>query len=345
MSKTDGALAHKDMVLESKDFTNPRSVIEKRGINELAENIAVHGLMQPLQVWQKKEGGKTVNVIINGGRRWRAIGQLISDRRANGLNKSVPVRFVTPTDLADADLKALSANIQNKLLTSYEITEGMARLLKRGVKQKDIATKISKSATWVSRQLKAYAKATPQLKKAWEKGLPVDDVQTLAALSGTEQVKRLDQLMALRDTTTEKKAPRKDRAKARQIAKGEEKAKGKEKNDRELRQSKDRLEELLEHAQGSKDQYVLGVRDALLFSLGRIGHGSFATPLRKHMAAGGFKSDKKEDRADDNRKGKNGRGPKDHQTKVDAKKTKKKGAKKSKPATKEQTATKKAAKK
>ena len=122
-----------------------------------------------------------------------------------------------------------------------------------------------------------------------------------------------------------KPAPRKDRAKAREIAKG---AKGKgESGDRELRQSKEKLEELLEHAQYSDNKYVLGVRDALLFALGRIGHGSFQSAFRTHMAKAGFDSDKKGQRAADNRNGVHGRGPQDHQRKVDKKKPAKAKAK------------------
>jgi ParB/RepB/Spo0J family partition protein len=277
--------------LEGADFANPRVHIDSRSIGELADSIAKRGLMYPLQVWRTKEKGKMVNVVVDGGRRLRAIAKLVAEKRANGLDKGVEVRIIEAKSLEEARIVALTGNIQRVDLKSYEIAKEMAALKEAGLTGKEIAEKVGKSPAWVSKQLKAFDKCTDWVKKEWKSGkLPDDDVFNLSKLAEGEQNKRLKDILEHRTNGAAKspsgKASPKDRGKAREVAKG----KKDEPTERTVRPGTDKLERYAQLAAMApkKDAYVQGMKDAFLFALGKIGPGEFGPAWTAFAKKHGF---------------------------------------------------------
>lgn len=286
-------LPYKELTLEGGGFTNPRQQVDGHEINSLADSIAAQGLHNALHVWQTTdEDGKKLSVVICGSRRYRAIGKLIKKRRANGLNKEVPVRLIDAKTAAEARILALSENIDRKELSSYETAAAIAEMVEAGEKQKDIAKRLGKSQTWVSRQLKSVRNTAEPVQDAWKAGvLPDDTVQDLAKLDSDEQCKRLDGILKLREEAakvTAKGSARQAKAKAREIAKGKSADKPKP-TERKVRPSEQVLLGLVKVAEKAtkKEAYVRGLCDGVRFALGDLAVGELSKEWRdfgaKHM--------------------------------------------------------------
>lgn len=110
----------------------PRLAVDK-GIERLAESLRRHGMMQPIVVTMRPEGGYE---ILAGERRWRA-------SELAGM-KSVPVILREGTLSGDERLElALIENIQREDLDSIEKAKGCARLMSEyKLTQEDVATKL-----------------------------------------------------------------------------------------------------------------------------------------------------------------------------------------------------------
>jgi ParB family chromosome partitioning protein len=110
----------------------PRLAVDK-GIERLAESLRRHGMMQPIVVTQRADGGYE---ILAGERRWRA-------SELAGM-KSVPVILREGTLSGDERLElALIENIQREDLDSIEKAKGCARLMSEySLTQEDVAAKL-----------------------------------------------------------------------------------------------------------------------------------------------------------------------------------------------------------
>lgn len=168
------------------DVTNPRitSGLAPDEIDELALDIGLNGLRYPLQV--SPDG-----VVLEGGRRFRAIGRLISgwdriregdpdiDRAREKLREAalsmvtagVPVLVSRDTPAACA-ARALADNLQRAELSSYEIAQSLWRMADRfkSLTQAEIATMVGKSRGYVSQAISTWERATPELKAEWLHG-------------------------------------------------------------------------------------------------------------------------------------------------------------------------------
>ena len=294
---------YKDLVYEAAGFTNPRKIIDKKKDTELAEAIAHDGLLYALCVWVTKDDkGKDLYIVVEGGRRWRAIGILAKSGRASSLVAAVPIRPIKAKTLLDAKRIALIGNVQREDLTTYEVTAGMAELRDGGMQQKDIAPELHKSKTWVSRKLAAWDNGAPEVLVAWREGkLPDEDIEALASIMKTdpatgkpvkpkvpdhaEQKKRLEKLLALRE-----KAARDGNRNGVRAAKNA--ARGKQKGEKPKPDSIRRYAKL---AEASKDPYLRGLHDMALFSLGELSAGQFDPKWTKFAQAQGlYKTDKKQ---------------------------------------------------
>ena len=120
----------------------PRKDFNDESLNELADSIKTHGVIQPLVVVKEDDHYK----IIAGERRWRAA-------RIAGL-KEIPViiKDYTPQEAIEI---ALIENIQREDLNPIEEAEAFQRLIDEyGLKQEEAADRVSKSRTAVTNSLR-----------------------------------------------------------------------------------------------------------------------------------------------------------------------------------------------
>ncbi len=110
----------------------PRIALDK-GVERLAESLRRHGMMQPILVTHRPEGGYE---ILAGERRWRAA-------ELAGM-KSVPVILREGTLSGDERLElALIENVQREDLDSIEKARGCSRLMTEyQLTQEEVALKL-----------------------------------------------------------------------------------------------------------------------------------------------------------------------------------------------------------
>ena len=119
-----------------------RKKFDQEQMEELAESIKLHGVLQPLLV-QKKDG---LYEIIAGERRWRAA-------KLAGL-KEVPVviRQYTPQESMEV---ALIENLQREDLNPIEEAKAYQKLIQEfGLKQEEIAAKVAKNRTTITNAMR-----------------------------------------------------------------------------------------------------------------------------------------------------------------------------------------------
>ena len=120
----------------------PRKEFNEDALQELADSIKLHGVIQPLLVQKKGEYYE----IIAGERRWRAA-------KLAGI-KEVPVviREYTPREVMEV---SLIENIQREDLNAIEEAKAYQRLIQEfHLKQEEIAVKISKSRTAIANTMR-----------------------------------------------------------------------------------------------------------------------------------------------------------------------------------------------
>lgn len=122
--------------------SQPRKTFEEDTLQELAESIKQHGIIQPLIV-QKK--GKMYEIIA-GERRWRA-------SRLAGL-KEVPVIIKEYSEQEILEI-ALIENIQREDLNAIEEAFAYQRLIEEyNLKQDEVAERVSKSRVAVTNSMR-----------------------------------------------------------------------------------------------------------------------------------------------------------------------------------------------
>lgn len=123
--------------------SQPRKVFEDGPLQELAESIREHGLIQPLLVRPLPEGGYQ---IVAGERRYRA-------SRMAGL-REVPVIIRELDDQKTMEL-ALIENLQRENLNPMEEAAGYQELMETyGMTQADVAKSVGKSRSAVANTLR-----------------------------------------------------------------------------------------------------------------------------------------------------------------------------------------------
>lgn len=263
-------------------FANPREFINQKLIRELADSIEAHGLHYALRGIERADGKV---VVVDGGRRLRAIRLLVEEKRANGLADKVPVTIIEgKLDADGARVQALIGNLQREELSSYEVAKELCALKDAGLSQSDIAKRLNKSQSWVSRHLSSFTKSAPAVHKAWAAGkLPDDDVQSLSKLPAPEQEKRLADMMQHRDAAAVAKPGKKraQQAAARAVVKGDKKkpaaAEAPEPSASSIRPGSatlTRLRDLTGQAAKGK-RYIAGLHDAFKFILGELAMSEF----------------------------------------------------------------------
>ena len=128
---------------------NVRTVFHDETITELADSIAVNGLLNPLTVVPNGENGWTV---IAGNRRLRALQLLAS---YGSLKKNAPINVIV-SDASEATIVAtmLVENLQREDISPIDEAKGYLRLADEfKLKQKDIAAKVGKAASHITKRL------------------------------------------------------------------------------------------------------------------------------------------------------------------------------------------------
>lgn len=120
----------------------PRTNFKPEEIEELANSIKRHGLLQPILVRKTGDGYE----IIAGERRWQAC-------RSLGM-ETIPVRFWLAND-TEAFEAALVENIQRSDLNPIEEAYGYKRLMERkGMTQSEVAQTVSKGRSTIANALR-----------------------------------------------------------------------------------------------------------------------------------------------------------------------------------------------
>jgi ParB family chromosome partitioning protein len=123
--------------------SQPRKTFDDARLSELAESIRVQGIIQPLVVRERSDGGYE---LVAGERRWRAA------QRA-GLHE-VPV-VVREIALARAFEMALVENLQREDLNPIEEAEAYQRLVAEfGYTQESLASRVGKDRSTVANALR-----------------------------------------------------------------------------------------------------------------------------------------------------------------------------------------------
>ncbi len=138
----------------------PRQVFDPEGLEELAQSIRLHGILQPVVVRQR--GGDAYELIA-GERRWRAA-------RAAGL-KAIPA--LVRSDFGDAEMLevALVENVQRRDLDALEKARGYSRMMQDlGLTQEQVAQKVGLKRASVANHLRLLELPEP-VQAALQKGL------------------------------------------------------------------------------------------------------------------------------------------------------------------------------
>lgn len=128
-------------IIPNKD--QPRKTFDQGALQELADSITHHGVLQPLLVRPLPTGGYQ---LVAGERRWRA-------SKMAGL-KEVPVVIKELSDVETMEI-AIIENLQREDLNPIEEAEGLQALIDRcGFTQEDIAVSVGKSRSAIANSLR-----------------------------------------------------------------------------------------------------------------------------------------------------------------------------------------------
>ena len=156
----------------------PRKRFDDEALDELADSIREHGILQPLTVRRLATG---YYQIIAGERRWRAA-------RLAGLSE-VPAIVIDADERKAAEL-ALIENLQREDLNPIEEAEGYRRLIESfRMTQEDAAARVGKSRSAVANALRLLG-LCPEVRAMLERGaLTGGHARALLPLPAAQQQK------------------------------------------------------------------------------------------------------------------------------------------------------------
>lgn len=145
----EDVLYHPDEVIQlpvdsiTPNQFQPRSVFNEKKINELAQTIHTHGMIQPIIVRKSGEEGYE---LIAGERRWRAVVSLGWE------SISAIIRDMSDTETASV---ALIENLQREELTVIEEANAYAQLINiHSLTQEALAQRLGKSQSTIANKLR-----------------------------------------------------------------------------------------------------------------------------------------------------------------------------------------------
>lgn len=157
----------------------PRTNFKPEEIEELANSIKRHGLLQPILVRKTGDGYE----IIAGERRWQAC-------RSLGM-ETIPVRFWLADD-TEAFEAALVENIQRSDLNPIEEAYGYKRLMERkGMTQSEVAQTVSKGRSTIANALRLLDLPEEAQQLLFEEKITAGHARAILSVSTLEGKKSL----------------------------------------------------------------------------------------------------------------------------------------------------------
>ena len=163
----------------------PRKHFDEESLQELADSITEHGIIQPLTVRKLSSG---YYQIIAGERRWRAA-------RLAGLQE-VPVIVMEADDRKAAEL-AMIENLQREDLNPMEEAAGFQSLIETyHMTQEEAAQRVGKSRSAVTNALRLLGLSPSVRKLVEENKLPAGHARALVPLSPSLQESAANAIIA-----------------------------------------------------------------------------------------------------------------------------------------------------
>ncbi|WP_186576867.1 nucleoid occlusion protein [Aquibacillus kalidii] len=160
----------------------PRSIFNQEKIEELAQTIHTHGMIQPIVVRKLQEDDARYELIA-GERRWRAVQHL-------GWEK-VPAIIREMTEAETASV-ALIENLQREELTVIEEAMAYARLLEiHGLTQEALAQRLGKSQSTIANKMRLLKLPEKVQMAILEKKITERHARALIGLKDPEKQEKL----------------------------------------------------------------------------------------------------------------------------------------------------------
>ena len=135
----------------------PRKTFDRESLEELAESIRVHGLIQPIIVNQMEDG----YMIIAGERRFRAC-KLCGLKEIDAIVKQYSNKLVAEI--------AIIENLQREDLNPVEVAKGIKQLMEEyGLTQEKVSERLGKSRSAIANTLRILS-LYPEVLELVEKG-------------------------------------------------------------------------------------------------------------------------------------------------------------------------------
>ena len=165
--------------------SQPRTVFDEEALMGLSESIRRNGLLQPLSVRKRADGGWD---LIAGERRLRAA-------RLAGLS-SVPC-IEMHTDDRRAAMLGLIENVQRADLNPFEEAEAIHRLMDEwGVTQLEVAQRLGKAQSTVANKLRLLRLNPDQRRRILAAGLSERHARALLRLDEEKRDDALNEMIA-----------------------------------------------------------------------------------------------------------------------------------------------------
>lgn len=187
----------KEMTLKIKDIEinkdQPRKQFNEDSIQELADSIEQHGIIEPLVVTKRKN----YYLLVSGERRWRAAMKA-------GLTE-VPVIIKEYTDQQVLEI-GLIENIQRENLNPIEEAQAYQKLINEfNLKQDDVAERVSKSRTAITNIIRLLKLSDEVQEMVIDEKLSNGHARALLAINDPEQqyeiaCKVFDERLSVRET-------------------------------------------------------------------------------------------------------------------------------------------------
>lgn len=170
--------------------SQPRRDFNEESLRELADSIAVHGVLQPLLVRPLPEGGYQ---LVAGERRWRA------SRMAGLFEVPVIIREMT-----DAEMMQISMieNLQRENLNPVEEAMGYKVLLDDyGLTQEEVARTVGKSRPVIANALRLLNLSEPILTMLREGKITTGHARALLGINDPDEQLRIAEMIEKNDLT------------------------------------------------------------------------------------------------------------------------------------------------